>query len=763
MTTFVDQILIGLGLLPKIVVGAPSSGVTATTKDEALGEATSLEHLRDIPRYPPFMEGLPIYPPATLLATQKELVGGIRQIIANESLLEEHYIPAMMRLAALVQLLPASQAHHHRGAGGMLRHSLEVGLWALQQTEGKLIRGVVTPQQRHIIEPRWKLTVFLAGICHDLGKVVTDIAVTDRENKLKWRPYHQGLYDWAKSNSVNNYFLHWQEGRGKKHTNVSSTLINTVIKENTLDWISDGGTEAVIWLTESLNNNPGSTNQIHNFVVKADQLSVERDLKSMGVAMAGYEIGVPVERYLTDIMRRLVQEGIWRINEPSARVWNIDGTTYLVWPMAGEEIARRTRDEDVPGLPKTADGVLDMMVEREIAFMRDSEGDPFYYISPDVITEKIPNMRMKAIRLRDQALISRMPIAPISGKIHSSKIDLTENKEPASTSTVRLTGQAELPLNSQGDSSASVVHVVNVAVKTKPPQSIAGTSVEHGTPVEHSTPVEHLAIIKPMQVEPQPNLAATDEFRPPTITRPAQKLLTVADLDGAMGELLKIMLDEFNGGKKSFDVLGAKQSDGSVYLKWPDAFAGYGFTPKQILTELSELSWLIPASDVAKVGDAVFAGGVAKSIKLSAVVGCLFGQIENQPINQPKSPLKSPLKNPPKNQPINKPGNQLAPTLVKMDESTVIVDTAAPESSFPATSFPVSNFGEVFRLTESNAPLQQEPAMTVKKPRKQSSKKVTEKKESDTAPLPFTAKKNGCQLFIMFNKSSKGKSSVASN
>jgi len=225
---------------------------------------------------------------------------------------------------------------------------------------------------------------------------------------------------------------------------------------------SDGSTDAWVWLNESLNNNPGATNQIHNFVVKADQLSVERDLKGMGVAMAGYEIGVPVERYLTDIMRRLVQEGIWRINEPSARVWNLEGTTYLVWPMAGEEIARRTKDEDIPGLPKTADGILDMMVEREIAFLRDDHDDPFYYISPNVITEKIPNMRMKAIRLRDQALISSMPIAPIPGKIHSSKTGGT---------TERAEVQGELPLNSQDGSSAPVERLEQAPSQEVPPQS----------------------------------------------------------------------------------------------------------------------------------------------------------------------------------------------------------------------------------------------------------------------------------------------------
>ena len=242
METLTDRLLRKFRFLP---------GVHDAVQIKQIASARRIEDLRRIPRYPPFMEGLPVYLPAELLATQHELTGGIRQLIADAELLATHYNPAMLRLAAFVHLLPASQAHHHRGAGGMLRHSLEVGLWALQQTEGKLIRGVTTPQQRRVIEPRWRLAVFLAGVCHDLGKVVTDLTVTDRANAQRWRPYNQGVYDWALSHDIENYFLHWQEGRGRHHTNVSSTLIDAVIAKESFDWISDGSTDVVIWLTES--------------------------------------------------------------------------------------------------------------------------------------------------------------------------------------------------------------------------------------------------------------------------------------------------------------------------------------------------------------------------------------------------------------------------------------------------------------------------------------------------------------------------------
>jgi conjugal transfer pilus assembly protein TraI len=565
MDTLTDRLLRKFRFLPS---------VHEAVQIKQIASAKRIEDLQRIPRYPPFMEGLPVYAPAELLATQHELTGGICQLIADAELLATHYNPAMLRLAAFVHLLPASQAHHHRGAGGMLRHSLEVGLWALQQTEGKLIRGVTTPQQRRVIEPRWRLAVFLAGICHDLGKVVTDLTVTDRANAQKWRPYHQGVYDWALSHDIENYFLHWQEGRGRHHTNVSSTLIDAVIAKDSFDWISDGSTDVVIWLTESLNSNPGQTNQIHDYVVRADQLSVERDLKTMGVAMAGYEIGVPVERYLTDIMRRLVREGVWRINEPSARVWNIDGITYLVWPMAGEEIARRTNDEDIPGLPKTPDGILDMMVERGIACMREGDGDPYFYIAPDVLTEKIPTLKLKSIRLRDQALISTMPIAPVAGRVISS------NEAAGSTETH---ADAE-----------------NLA----PPQHLSSTSAQ-----VISTSTENPVHLQHVSSAPEPATPATAE-----------------PLTGSMGELLKGLIEDFRTGKKALNDLALHPEDGCLRLKWPNAFAGYGFTPKQILDGLTERGWMEADSDVAKVGEAEFASGVAKAIRLTRSISNLFPQ-----------------------------------------------------------------------------------------------------------------------------------------
>jgi hypothetical protein len=71
-----------------------------------------------------------------------------------------------------VHLLPASEAHHHRGA----------------------------------------------GLCHDLGNPVSDLAITNRDGGTQWRPLPGSLIDWAQRQGVDRYFLAGasvRQGKGK--------------------------------------------------------------------------------------------------------------------------------------------------------------------------------------------------------------------------------------------------------------------------------------------------------------------------------------------------------------------------------------------------------------------------------------------------------------------------------------------------------------------------------------------------------------------
>jgi conjugal transfer pilus assembly protein TraI len=539
----------------------PGAGLPSTRPTELAREDD------EIPRYPPFMKGLPATHPDKLIETQRELIGQIREAgLASPEIFEQFYRQSLRRFASYAHLLPASQTHHHRGAGGLLRHAAEVALWSLQSGDRVLLPGEQAPRRRRELQPRWHLAVFLAALCHDVGKPVTDLVVTSRDGAQVWNPFVEDLYSWAGRHQVDRYFLHWRENRGKKHQAISALIAERIISPQGLAWIAAGDTELVLWMMETINGSPSAENPIHDLVIRADQASVERDLRSLGVAFTGYEIGLPVERFLVDIMRRLVREGTWGVNQPGSRLWHIDGHLYLVWPAAGEEIAALIHQEKIPGLPRTPNSLLDMLVERQLASVREDslDGHRYWVIAPAVLAEKIPNIRLTAIRLREVALL----IEPAPPSVPGRLLDQDET----------VTEPADLP-------------ALKLSPALKP-----RASPEQGRLPE-----------TPAQREPPPNppAAPTDQ------------------LNGAVGEALQALARDIQTGKKPAETLIHIDPSGVLCLRWPDALSGCGLDSKAILDELSHRNWLAvdPLSPFRKVTEIdVGHGQLWKVIRLQSVI-----------------------------------------------------------------------------------------------------------------------------------------------
>jgi len=556
----------------------------------------------DIPRYPPFMRGLPAVPPDRILETQQELM----RRIADASILPPEdfrrlVLPVIERFASFVHLLPASQAHHHRGAGGLFRHSLEVAYWAMQAADKVLMDITGTPSQRREREPRWQIAVFVAALCHDAGKPVTDVIVSNSDRSQTWKPIREDLYTWARRTSTDAYFLEWRDGRARQHTALSSMIADRIIGVQALEWMGEAGTDLIVWLMESLTCNPSATNRLHDLVVKADQSSVERDLRGLGVAMAGYDIGVPVERYLTDVMRRFVREGVWLVNEPGARLWNIGGHVYLVWPVGGEDLARQVREDGIPGIPRTPDGILDILVERQIAFLKDGDSpeDRLWKIAPACLAAKIPDIKLYAIRLRDDAMVSSAPIPPIEGRIIDDTAQTDSVGQPP-------TADDETPAVQQANEAGDMADEQAFAEAQKAaahPQR-PGATLPVGKQKAKSG--VKLPASSPRLREGKSHGGQADDI----------------SLDGPVGEALKALLQDLATGVKAWERDAMLDEQGRLLLRWPDAFAGYGLTPKVILDELTakEWLWIDPLAPLKKVQEATFGAESVKCIALTPTI-----------------------------------------------------------------------------------------------------------------------------------------------
>jgi conjugal transfer pilus assembly protein TraI len=321
----------------------------------------------DIPRYPPVIQGIPVVAAADLLATQAELVQKLRYGIGcTPEFYRTWVLPVVDRYASFVHLLPASETHHHRGAGGLLHHGLEVAFWAGQASAGKVFAMDREPAVRRVHEPMWRLAAALAGLCHDLGKPISDLSVTDRDGTCTWSPMLETIADWATRHRLDSYFLHWRSTRHNRHQTTGLFVVNRVLGPAIIDMLIQANPEIMTALINAVGGeNEGSV--ISQLVANADGASVEWDLKANRIDARATSLGVPIERYLLDAMARLIRDGTWQINTPGARLWMLGDSLYVVWPKGGEEIVAMLSADRVPGIPRHPDTLADLLIEHGYA------------------------------------------------------------------------------------------------------------------------------------------------------------------------------------------------------------------------------------------------------------------------------------------------------------------------------------------------------------------------------------------------------------
>ncbi|MEA1052988.1 MobH family relaxase [Lamprobacter modestohalophilus] len=332
----------------------------------------------EIPRYPPFLKGLPLPPLERLIATQSDLIARLRRELAlgddeddGSERWATYIAPVIRRYAAFVHLIPASEVHHHRGAGGLYRHGLEVAFYAARASRGVMV-GLDRPRvEQRRLEPRLRAAAALGGLLHDSGKALVDVAATDRDGRTTWSPIDEDLADWAARQGLERYFLHWREQRDHNGHEVFNLIaLKRLLPSRVERWLSQPDPGLYSGLVAAVTGVPHSSVLVE-LVRQADRHSVERDLREQRIAPIDTAVGVPVDRYLLDAMRRLLHDGRWQVNVPGARVWLLRGAgLHLVWPAAARDITELLAAERIPGIPRDPQSIAELLFERGLAVAR---------------------------------------------------------------------------------------------------------------------------------------------------------------------------------------------------------------------------------------------------------------------------------------------------------------------------------------------------------------------------------------------------------
>ncbi|RJX72619.1 MobH family relaxase [Pseudomonas sp. LS-2] len=362
-------------------------------------------------RYPPFQKGwLATVPGRVLLDAQASKV---RQIASGIGLPPTEFnrliLPVLDAFADFAHMLPASQAHHHRGPGGLLAHSLEVAVYALNACQVTSFDHDRYPAERIKRRDRWNVAAVLAALLHDVGKPLYDLRVTDDSAEKVWQPVANTIPEWAAEQRVERYFIHWNPNRHEIHKHLSTTMVERLLHKDLRLWIMEAGQDLYFEMISAIACED-EKRLLTGLVIKADSSSVETDLRKYGGDASGQSamgIGVPVASIVVDAMRLLRSVGTWKVNETGQRVWVFGDGVYVVWAQGVRDITESLQEKGIKAVPRSADALGEMLLDHNI-IERSPDGSIYWSVSPDLLNAG----RSKAIKLKCVKLASHTLLFP---------------------------------------------------------------------------------------------------------------------------------------------------------------------------------------------------------------------------------------------------------------------------------------------------------------------------------------------------------------
>ncbi|WP_284620651.1 MobH family relaxase [Aquabacterium humicola] len=350
---------------------------------------------------------------AEALSTCEDLISRIRLCFGiSREMFEAQVQPLLLRYAAYVHLLPASADSYHCAPGGLLRLGLEVAFFSLQGTDAHIFSGRSTISMRRHLEPRWRLGTFIGGLCSELHRPLGHLTATDASGTI-WPACIEPLSQWLDSRADDRYFVHWHRHLACESRGLGLFAMPMVVPPATLQFLAEDNSVIVPHLLASISGVPlcREHNVLDHLVRRASALVIDRDLKARSDSDGTPRFGPHVVRHLVDAMRwKMTNDSAWAPNRDKSRVWLGNEGLFLVWPQAASDVQRLLEADELAGIPKSTETILELLQEAGVTVPQDDGTRTWTILPPDA---KSPLLAAKVSRpgvLLDDACVEPLTV-----------------------------------------------------------------------------------------------------------------------------------------------------------------------------------------------------------------------------------------------------------------------------------------------------------------------------------------------------------------
>ncbi|WP_313569333.1 MobH family relaxase [Comamonas terrigena] len=324
-----------------------------------------------------------------LVQASKALKEIYRQSRQSQILWERDLLPAIQRYAEFVQLMPASEAHHHAHAGGLLSHTIEMVLAAMTLRNAHLLPEgsaieVIDHQRDH-----WTYVVFFAALLHDIAKPMTDLRIQWRcdgmADSIRWNAGSGSLAQITSGRQLPEYLVGFAP-KGQRdysaHAKLAQLLLPSIAPQSALSFLA-GQPEALDLLQKYLSG-LDKDSLVAKIVRRADQLSTKRALASGNRARFASARAVPLIDLLMQAISSMLRAGTaLPLNRTGAVGWVFEGAVWFVAKrladLVRDWIKTHEPDEAIPGEAKN-DRLFDTWQEYGVLDLNPATGQAIWYV-----------------------------------------------------------------------------------------------------------------------------------------------------------------------------------------------------------------------------------------------------------------------------------------------------------------------------------------------------------------------------------------------